>query len=142
MKVSDDIENFKFNTAISAMMILMNQCEKTGLTEASYQAFLRLLAPFAPHLTEEIWHERGGKNSIHSEQFPVFDSELAKDEQVTIGVQINGKMRGTITITPDASEDTAMEAVQSNGDLNSRLAGQDIKKVIYISGKILNIISN
>ncbi len=140
-KVSDDIAEFKFNTAISAMMILMNHVEKSGLTHDSYLTFLRLLAPFAPHLTEELWHQAGNKTSIHSADFPISNPELAKDDSVTIGIQINGKMRGTITISPTASESDAMSAVASTPELAERISGAEIKKIIYVPGRILNIIS-
>lgn len=141
-KVSEDITEFKFNTAISAMMILMNHVEKTGLTKDTYLAFLRLLAPFAPHLTEELWKEAGHSESIHTSQFPAYNAELAKDDTVTIGVQINGKMRGTIVIAPTADEATAMQAVQAASDLSARLTGVEIKKIIYVPGRILNIITD
>jgi leucyl-tRNA synthetase len=139
-KVGSDIAEFKFNTAVSAMMIFVNQAEKGGLSKESYQLFLRTLAPFAPHLTEELWHEAGNTESIHRSEFPAYDPELAKDDTVVIGVQINGKMRGTITIAPTASEAEAMEAVQNSEDLSGRIAGQEIKKIIYVPARILNII--
>jgi leucyl-tRNA synthetase len=99
-KVGLDIEEHKFNTAVSAMMIFVNLAEKEGLTRATYGTFLKILAPFAPHLTEEIWHEIGTTTSIHLESFPEVDEALAVDALVTIGVQINGKMRGTVTVSP------------------------------------------
>jgi leucyl-tRNA synthetase len=139
-KVSDDIEAFKFNTAISAMMILMNQVEKTGLTRDSYLTFLQVLAPFAPHITEELWHEAGNSASVHAAEFPAYDADLAKDDTVTVGVQINGKMRGTVVLSPDASQEEAMEAVHNEAGLNERLSGKEIKKIIYVPGRILNLI--
>ncbi len=140
IKVTNDIAEFKFNTAISAMMIFVNTAEKQGLTSTSYQHFLRLLAPFAPHLTEEIWSELGHTTSIHLESFPVADTTLAKDTEVEIGVQINGKMRGTIVVTPDATEAVALEAAHTVPNIAEKLTGNTITKVIYIPGKILNII--
>jgi len=95
-KVSEDIEAFKFNTAVSAMMIFINVAEKEGLSDNTYATFLQLLAPFAPHLTEELWRDHGMSDSIHLATFPEFDPTLAKDDLVTIGVQINGKMRGKL----------------------------------------------
>lgn len=139
-KVSEDIEGFKFNTAVSAMMIFLNQAEKGGLSLATYDAFLRLLAPFAPHITEELWRESGNHDSIHRAGFPDYDSELAKDESVTIGVQINGKVRGEISIAPDATEEIALAAVAKNEALKGKLVGTDTKKVIYVPGRILNLI--
>ena len=139
-KVSDDIEAFKFNTAVSAMMIFVNLAEKDGLTKDSYHTFLRLLAPFAPHITEELHHEAGNEESIHLSEFPTPDHTLTIDEEVTIGVQINGKVRGDITISPEASEEDALVEVNNNSNLKARLAEGKIKKVIYKPGKILNII--
>ena len=140
-KVSEDIAAFKFNTAISALMIFVNQAEKTGLTIKSHTDFLRILAPFAPHITEELWHEAGNIESIHTTEFPTFDAELAKDGTVTIGVQINGKHRGEITIPPQATQEEAWETLQNTSDLHSRIAGLDVKKIIYVPGRILNIIA-
>jgi leucyl-tRNA synthetase len=139
-KVGADIEAFKFNTAISAMMIFINVAEKEGLSDNSYANFLRLLAPFAPHLTEELWREHGMSDSIHLATFPEFDPTLAKDDLVTIGVQINGKMRGKITIEPDADEATVVAAAQNDELLQEKFAGTTTKKVIYVPGRILNFI--
>ncbi len=139
-KLTSDIPEAKFNTAISALMIFVNLAEKEGITRTSYELFAKLLAPFAPHLTEEIWRELGHTTSIHLESFPVADSDLARDVAVVIGVQINGKLRGDITVSPTASETEAMAAVKSNPLLASRLEGADIKKTIYIQGKIMNLV--
>jgi leucyl-tRNA synthetase len=140
-KVGDDIATFKFNTAISAMMIFVNQAEKTGITLHTHTDFIRLLAPFAPHLTEELWHEAGNIESIHTTEFPTFDADLAKDDTVTIGVQINGKHRGAITISPQATQEEAWEALQNTPELQGRLTTLEVKKVIYVPGRILNIIA-
>ena len=139
-KVSEDIEGFKFNTAISAMMIFLNQAEKTGISKESYETFLKLLAPFAPHITEELWHEAGKSDSVHTDTFPVFDATLAKDEVVVIGVQFNGKSRGQIEIAPDATEADALETLKRDESLAKRIDGKEIKKAIYVPGRILNII--
>jgi leucyl-tRNA synthetase len=139
-KVTEDMMAFKFNTAISALMIFINLVEKTGLSHGSYVMFLKLLAPFAPHLTEELWKMAGMVTSIHSESFPVYNASNIIDETITIGVQINGKLRGDITIAPDANQEIAWSAVQSQADLISRLNGQAIQKVIYVPGRIMNII--
>jgi leucyl-tRNA synthetase len=139
-KVADDILQFKFNTAISGMMVFVNNVEKSGLTRQTYERFLRVLAPFAPHLTEEIWSNIGHTTSIHLETYPTFDPTLTIDGEVEIGVQINGKMRGTIMISPSASEATALESVQKNQNLQEKIAGQSIIKVIYVPGRILNLI--
>ena len=139
LKLSQDIPAYKFNTSISAMMTFINIVEKNTLTQDTYETFIKLLAPFAPHLSEELWEQAEKKTSVHLESFPQADMSLAADSEKTIGVQINGKMRGSITLPVDASEDDAMTTVRSNESLAKHLVG-DIKKIIYIPGKILNII--
>ncbi len=139
-KVAADITEFKFNTAISAMMILVNQCEKEGISRASYESFVKILAPFAPHITEQIWSELGHSESIHLESFPVADPALATDLSVIIGVQINGKLRGQIEVAPDATETEVINAVQANPQLQEKLLAGTLAKVIYVPGRILNLI--
>jgi leucyl-tRNA synthetase len=121
-------------------MIFINQAEKSGLSAAQYEIFLRLLAPFAPHLSEELWQQLGYKTSVHLVPYPVHDELLAKDDTVTIGVQINGKVRGEITLSPDATEKKAWECVQNSEELKVRLENKNVKKLIYVAGRIINII--
>ncbi len=142
LKLSQDIPVYKFNTAISAMMIFVNLVEKNSLSKESYEIFLKILAPFAPHLTEELWSTKvGKKTSIHIESFPQADMKLTIDNEKTIGVQINGKIRGSITIPIDASEEIAMSEVYSDSSLSKRLTNSSITKIIYVPSKILNIIT-
>ena len=140
IKCTSDIAEFKFNTAISACMILVNMAEKSGLTRASYESLVRALAPFAPHLMEEIWHELGYTTSVHLELYPVGDASLARDTMVVIGVQVNGKLRGDITIAPNSSESDAIAAAEAVPTIATRLKEGNVTKVIYIPGKILNLI--
>jgi leucyl-tRNA synthetase len=140
LKVGTDIAEFKFNTAISAMMILVNQCEKEGISRASYESFVKMLAPFAPHITEQIWSELGHDSSVHLETFPTADPALAVALSVVIGVQINGKLRGQVEIAPDATETEAINAVQANPQLQEKLLAGTLAKVIYVPGRILNLI--
>ena len=137
-KVSSDIEDLKFNTAISTMMVFVNTVEKQSLTKETYTTFLKLLSAFAPHLTEELWHEAGNSTSIHLEAWPEADESLTKDDVVTVGVQVNGKIRGTVDIAPDATEDEAMAVVKNDAGLAARLEGE-VVKVIYVPGRIINI---
>ena len=138
-KVRSDIPQYKFNTAISSMMQFINNAEEHGISESSYRVFLKVLAPFAPHLTEELWHELGNTTSIHLEVFPEFEPDLAKDETVTIGVQVNGKMRGSVTLSPEAREEEAVAAARAVEAVGRHLEGKELKKVIYIQGRILNL---
>lgn len=140
LKVGTDIAEFKFNTAISAMMIFVNMVEKRGLTKENYELFLRTLAPFAPYLTEELWAEFGHAESIHRMSFPEADETLALDDMVTIGIQVNGKMRDTITIPADATEEEARGAALSQPAITKLLVETTIERVIYVPRKILNII--
>ena len=139
-KVREDIEQFKFNTAISTMMVFVNQVEKQGLSQDSYLSFLRVIAPFAPHLAAELWQEAGVGESVHLASYPEVDEALAADDIVTIGVQINGKLRGTINIAPTADESAARDAVEANPDLLKHLANGTIMKFIYVPGRIVNIV--
>lgn len=139
-KVREDIDVFKFNTAVSAMMIYINSAEKSGLSKESYETFLRLLAPFAPHLTEELWADEGYSNSIHTEEFPVADESLALDEEVAIGVQVNGKSRGAIRASVKATEEEVLEIAKKEISVSKHLEGKEIKKVIYVPGRIINFL--
>ncbi len=140
-KVRTDIESFKFNTAISAFMIFLNQAEKAGLTKESYLIFLRLLAPFAPHLTEEIWSQLGEVDSIHQATYPQAKAQWLEADTVVISVQVNGKLRGTITLPVQAKEAEAMAAARQSADLQKYFANQEITKVIFVPKKILSIIT-
>ncbi len=139
-KVTNDIEKYKFNTAISAMMVFLNLVEKKGLCSESYKTYLKILAPFAPHLTEELWANcNGSDNSIHLENWPIADKTMIEEDVITIGVQINGKIRGSVSLSPVASKKEALSAIKLDNSLSTRLKGE-IKNVIYVPGKILNII--
>ncbi len=137
-KVGDDIVNFKFNTAISTMMIFVNGA--TSISLSDYKDFLKILAPFVPYLTEEIWHELGETTSIHLSDWPKYDESKVKDDKITIAVQVNGKVRGEVSITPDASEDEAREIALGENSVKTFVGEQEIKKFIYVKGKIINIV--
>lgn len=139
-KIHSDIEGFKFNTAISALMVLVNLIEKQGVSQESYLTILRLVAPFAPHLAEELWAEAGFSSSIHSETFPEANESLSQDNEVTLGVQINGKVRGQITIAVDATEEEIRPLVLAQLDLQKYLSGQEIKKFIYIPKRVVSVV--
>lgn len=138
-KVETDIATYKFNTAISALMIFVNHVEKNAITFDSYCTFLKILAPFAPHLAEELWNEAGKTDSIHLEKWPVVDAALLTETTVTLSVQINGKMRGTIALSLDASQADAVEAIQADPIFEEKLSGI-VKRIIFVPNKIINII--
>ncbi len=140
-KVSDDIENMHFNTAIAKLMELTNEMGKEEDLPEEYLAILvKLLAPFAPHLSEDIWITLGHKDSIFSELWPKFDAELAKDSEITLAVQINGKLRDTLVVPADITEDAAKKLALESEKARKWLAGQTPKKVIYIKGKLVSIV--
>jgi leucyl-tRNA synthetase len=137
-KVTQDVADLKFNTAIAAMMSFMNVTERHGLTSAMYDDFLRVLAPFAPHISEELWHNRGHKKSVHLEKWPKWSEKKLVQNEVTMAVQVQGKLRGTIQCSlqdsNDKIENMALESVIK------WLDGKSPRKVIVIPGKIVNIV--
>lgn len=140
-KVTEDIENFRFNTAISQMMIFVNAAEKEdAFAKADYEKFLLLLAPFAPHISEEIWSVLGRKESIFSSAWPAFDPELMKEQEIEMVVQINGKLRDRIFVAPDVTEDEAKETVLGSEKIRIFTQGKEIKKIIFVPGKLINIV--
>jgi leucyl-tRNA synthetase len=140
-KVSEDIENFKFNTAISSLMILVNKMEKEkALPLADYQLLLKLLSPFAPHITEEIWQELGNKNSIFEEKWPEHDDKLIKQKKIILIIQINGKVRDKIETEADISENEAKKLALSREKVLIYTQGKTVKKTIFVSGKLINIV--
>jgi len=139
-KMTTDMPLYKFNTAISALMVFINKAEKEGLSESSYRTFLALLAPFAPHMAEELWHDLGEKQSIHLAPWPVADERVLQTRAVTLAVQCNGKTRGTVTLPLDASEERVLQAVSENDSLAGFLAGKTTKKVIFVPNKVINIL--
>jgi leucyl-tRNA synthetase len=140
-KVTSDIETMSFNTSISQMMILVNEMYRLNVKpRATLKTLSQLMMPFAPHLAEEIWEKLGGEGLVSLAAWPQFDPALCTDDVITMGVQVNGKMRGTIEIAPDASESVAMEAARAVASVQTALGGKPIDKVIYKAGKILNLI--
>lgn len=139
-KVTEDIERFGFNTAVSALMICLNEFEKTEVTSDDFKIFLQLLAPFAPHITDELWGMLGEVGSIHRSVWPTYDPALLVEHEVTIGVQINGKVRGEVTVASDSSKETVEAAALALPRIQEYLTGKQIKKTIVIPGKIVNIV--
>ncbi len=141
-KVGDDIEVMKFNTAISQMMIFLNVFEKEKIISKDvYKIFVRLLAPFAPHVTEEIWKLLGGENSIHKESWPLYDEEKTVDTVMTIVVQVNGRVRGEFQVSRNEEDSIVKEKAQALDKVQGWVQYQTIKKVIYVPGKLVNIVT-
>ncbi len=139
-KVTSDIEHFKFNTAISALMIFLNAAEKGGLSKEDYSIFLRLLAPFAPHLAEELWSAAGESGSVHLAPWPQADASLLSKRTITMAVQVNGKVRGTVEVPFDADEADVMAKAEADPAIKAHLDKMARNKVIFVRNKIINIL--
>jgi leucyl-tRNA synthetase len=146
-KVTRDIEALRFNTAISAMMILVKHLGTLPAVPAeALKTIILLLSPFAPHLCEEMWQSIVGDSSagelvsLAHEQWPSFDPALVAEDAVEIGVQVNGKVRGTVTLAVDAGEEQARTAAAADPRVRSHLVGKTVKKFIYVRGRIVNFI--
>lgn len=141
-KVAEDIDNFKFNTAVSSMMILLNEFEgnKEQVEKADLEVFLKLLAPFAPHMTEELWQALGHTNSIHLEKWPVFDEAKIREESVKIMIQINGKVRANFVANAGISEEEAKKQALAMPEVQKWIQGLSIDKTIFVVDKLINIV--
>ncbi|MDQ3159007.1 MAG: leucine--tRNA ligase [bacterium] len=149
-KVSDDLENMSFNTAISALMEYVNTLYKIK-AEDKYQSkewketlevLLKLLAPFAPHVTEELWDQLGNTDTIHISEWPVHDKKYLVADNVTIVVQVNGKVRASFEMPTDSSEDEVLTKSKADEKVAGYLKGKEIKKVIYVRNKLINLVVN
>jgi leucyl-tRNA synthetase len=152
-KIGEDIESYGFNTCVSEFMKFINLVEDTGaITTRQFQRFLIVLAPFAPFVTEEIWFNIAKTNlyvdagdiisgaSIHLQPWPIYDPKLLVEETVTIGVQINGKVRGEITISPTETLENAQAQVMELDFVKRNIEGKIVCKFVYVAGKIVNVV--
>jgi len=140
-KMAKDIERFKLNTAISSLMVALNEFEAMeGVSRASFDDYLRLLAPFAPHLAEALFKDGESAESIHAQPWPTYDPALLASELVGIGVQVAGKRRAEISISPSASEEEAVAEALKEPNVRKALGEGTPSKIIYRPGKILNLI--
>ncbi len=140
-KVTEDIANLRFNTAISSLMILQNALDReNSISRGDFENYLKLLAPFAPHISEEIWRTLGNKKSIHVSDWPKWDESLIKDAKVNIAAQVNGKVRAVIEIVADADEGAACATAQAAPEIQKWLSGKTPTKIIYVKNKIINFI--
>ena len=140
-KIEEDIESMNFNTSISSMMILVNEMEKNeSISEKDFKMFLQILAPFAPHITEEIWSKLGEKHSIHKSSWPKWDEKKIVDELITIAIQVNGKVRGEVSIPKDMTEEQVKNLALRDKSIIPWIENKDIKRFIYVKGRIINIV--
>ncbi|TSC84658.1 MAG: leucyl-tRNA synthetase, eubacterial and mitochondrial family [Parcubacteria group bacterium Gr01-1014_13] len=140
-KVGEDIEGMRFNTAISKMMELVNEMSKEEKLSADYySALLKILSPFAPHMTEELWGNLGNKKTLVYQSWPEYNPELTKESTLTIAIQINGKVRDEIMIDADTAEDEVKKLALASEKVQKWLEGKEPKKVIYVKGKLVSIV--
>lgn len=139
-KVGEDIETLDLNTALSQLMICLNAFDtEESVPREAYLNFLKLVAPFAPHLTEELWENLGYTTSIHKESWPVFDPLKLEKQEVDLAVQVGGKMKGLVHVSKSASEAEVVNAIRSDAKLAS-IVPENPRKVVYVSGRIINFI--
>ena len=149
-KVTEDIEGFQFNTAIAAMMTLTNTLSRTESDDATvsspewreaYDTLLLLLAPIAPHITEELWERTGHEYSVHSQTWPTWDDSLTVSEEVTLIVQVDGKLRDRLTVPADIAQDAAQEAALASEKVRAAMGGKTPARVIYVPGRLVNVVT-
>jgi len=144
-RVGDDLSRLKFNTAIAAIMEYVNalydaQAAKKEIGQDAIKILAQLISPFAPHLAEELWSQLGHKESIFKEKWPEYDAKLIKEETIELVVQINGKVRARISAPADISEEEAKNLSMSDADIKKWLEGKEPKKVIFVKGRLVNIV--
>ncbi len=139
-KVSDDIEAMKFNTAIAALMSLTNEFYDKGLNKADFGALVLMLAPFAPHMADELWEMLGGDGQASIHAWPQYDESKTIDSEVTFAVQIGGKLKGTVTLPLNSDADAVLAAIAADEKLGKFLGGMDIVKKILVPNKLMNLI--
>ncbi len=142
IKVGQDIEQFKFNTAVSALMILVNKLfEQPGISRDSYQQLLIILSPLAPYISQEIWYKLGNNNYISQQPWPVINNQEISDKVSTIVVQFNGKTRGTIEVSTSADQTAVIDELKQQAALFKYWpAGQEPQKIIFLPGRLINLV--
>jgi leucyl-tRNA synthetase len=147
-KVSSDLESLSFNTAIAALMECVNELYKLKAADRytatewqwALESLTQLMAPFAPHIAEELWQQLGGEGSVHLGNWPVYDEKYLVTDTVTIAVQVNGKLRGTVSAPAGSDEAVAVELAKADGKIAGHLADGHITKTIYVPDKLLNFV--
>lgn len=140
-KVTDDYESLNFNTAISQMMVFINAVYKEEVFPLDYAiGFLKLLNPVAPHITEELWSLMGNDETIAYEKWPNYDTDKIVDDEIEIGVQVNGKLRSTVRVMKDEDKDKVEKIALSNDRIRQNIDGKEIVKVIVVPNRIVNIV--
>jgi len=142
-KVTEDIESFAFNTAISQMMIFVNEYQRLARrSRTAMEAFVLILSPFAPHIAEELWQRLGHEDTLAYEPWPSYSEELTKEPEVELGIQINGKIRERMVFAADSDDETIKRKVLEDDAVKRRLEGKTVRKVIIAPNRIVNIVAN
>ena len=140
-KVSSDIENMKFNTAIAGLMSMLNEIYSLGyVTKEMLTVFIKLLCPFAPHLCEEIWETLGNEDFLSLSEWPKYDENKTVDKEIEIAVQINGKTRGILAIPVNEEKDKVLESAKAMSKIAEAMEGKRLIKEIYVPNKIVNFV--
>lgn len=141
-KVGEDIVEYKFNTAISALMILLNEGVPADQENAKEwkTAFATILHPFAPHIAEELWEKLGNTTSIYFATWPTYEEFMLADDEVTIAIQVNGKLRGTVTVLNGTSQEEIASLARENPDITKWFEGMELVREIYVPNKLLSIV--
>ena len=144
-KVADDIEGLHYNTAISALMEYSNALRSAGAAASGAKAELLepliiMLAPFAPHFAEECWERMGHAPSVHDAKWPSFDEELARADQIEVVLQVNGRVRGRLLVTPGISEAEAVALAMADEGVSRFVANKEVRKTIYVQDRLVNIV--
>ncbi|MCF0123930.1 MAG: leucine--tRNA ligase [Ruminiclostridium sp.] len=139
-KVSDDVESMKFNTAIAALMTLTNQFYEKGVNKAEFRTLLQMLSPFAPHMADELWEQFGFEGFASTSQWPVYDESKTVASEVTIAVQVGGKLKTTVTVPVDSEQSAVLEVVTADSKIVKLMEGKEIVKVIHVPNKLVNLI--
>ena len=141
LEVTERVDTMKFNTAVSSLMIYVNYLSDMAQIPAEmYETLIKLLSPFTPHLAEEMWARLGHNTLVITEIWPTGDAKLAEDNMVTMGVQMNGKMRGTISVAKDAAREDVEKAALALENVARQIEGQAVKKIIVVPNRIVNIV--
>jgi leucyl-tRNA synthetase len=148
-KVTEDLDGQRYNTAIAAMMQCVNELYKAkaghGFADATVWRFaleslVQLIAPFAPHIAEELWQDLGHDTTIHIDHWPKYDEQYLVSDTMTIVVQINGKVRSQLDVPSDMGEDQIVIAAQADEKVAAHLAGKDIRKTVYVAKKLVSFV--
>ena len=139
-KVGEDADSLKANTAIAALMTMLNEFSDTGVNKAEYKTFLALLNPFAPHITEELWQQLGETGLLSVAPWPAYDEAKTVESTVEMAVQVNGKLKGTIKLAADADKQAAIDAALAEEKVQHAIEGKQIVKQIVVPGKIVNLV--